>query len=516
MTGHPYRNLPGYAFWRRSVADPHPEEVDPVVSVPFNLAQSDRVATAGSCFAQHIARHLQDAGFGYLVTETPHPVIPRDLATEYNYGVFSARYGNVYTTRQLLQLFRRAYGKFHPREEVWQRGDGRWVDPFRPQISPDGYETSEEVLADRSHHLACVRRAFEEASIFVFTLGLTECWASREDGAVFPLCPGVAGGTFDPDRYCFLNLRAGEVTTDLLAFVDELRLVNPTVRVILTVSPVPLIATAAGRHALVSTTYSKAALRVAAEEVASARPDVAYFPSYEVITGPHTRGQYFAEDLRSVTEAGVAHVMRLFLHHFAGTASKPLAVPALTEQRSRATENEQVVRAVCDEEALDDSSMAPPSGNTAIYFGLGGNSERHTVAGWSSLENGFTWTTGHQARLALPAPLHPSEYTLCIAARPAVVPGRVPQQRGSIRINGIKCGEFALSSLGTIECRIPWNIIRGESSVDVVILLPDANRPCDSSDNPDARLLALAVSDVTLRPSTETAVAPRESAGATA
>ena len=32
----------------------------------------------------------------------------------------------------------------------------------------------------------------------------------------------------------------------------------------------------------------------------------------------------------------------------------------------------------------------------------------------------------------------------------------------------------------------------------------------------DARLLALAVSDVTLRPSTETAVAPQESAGATA
>ena len=101
--------------------------------------------------------------------------------------------------------------------------------------------------------------------------------------------------------------------------------------------------------------YSKAALRVAAEEVASARPDVRVFPlRYEVITGPHTRGQYFAENRRLVTEAGVAHVMRLFLHHFAGTASKPLAVPAGREQRSRATENEQVVRAVCDEEALDD------------------------------------------------------------------------------------------------------------------------------------------------------------------
>ena len=344
MTSHPYRSLPAHAFWRRSVADPLPEDVDPVVSVPFSLAQSDRVATAGSCFAQHIARHLQDAGFGYLITETPHPVIPPDLAAVYNYGVFTARYGNIYTTRQLLQLFRRAYGTFVPSEDLWERGDGRWVDPFRPQISPDGYATPDEVLVDRHHHLSCVRRAFEEATIFVFTLGLTECWVSREDGAVFPLCPGVAGGTFDPNRHAFLNLSAGEVTADLVAFVDALRLVNATVRIILTVSPVPLIATAAGRHALVSTTYSKAVLRVAAEEVASARPDVAYFPSYEVITGQHARGKYFADDLRSVTESGVAHVMRLFLHHFAGAQTEFHSADrsASTIQREALAESERV------------------------------------------------------------------------------------------------------------------------------------------------------------------------------
>ena len=85
---------------------------------------------------------------------------------------------------------------------------------------------------------------------------------------------------------------------------------------ILTVSPVPLTATAEDRGVLVSTTLSKSVLRVAAEEISRERDYVAYFPSYEIVTGNYTRGAYFGEDLRSITEAGVAHVMRLFMKHY--------------------------------------------------------------------------------------------------------------------------------------------------------------------------------------------------------
>ena len=50
---------------------------------------------------------------------------------------------------------------------------------------------------------------------------------------------------------------------------------------------------------------SKSVLRVAAEQVAKAFEGVAYFPSYEIITGNFNRGQYYGPDLRDVTEAGV-------------------------------------------------------------------------------------------------------------------------------------------------------------------------------------------------------------------
>ena len=359
MTSHPYRNLPPAAFWRSSVAVPVPADLDPVISTPFRIGHTDKVVTAGSCFAQHIARHLGIAGFNYLVTETAHPIVPAELASAYGYGVYSARYGNIYTPRQLLQLLLRSYGRMTPAENAWQEEDGRWTDPFRPQIQAERFNTWAELDADRAHHLGCVRRALEEADVFVFTLGLTESWLSRADGAVFPLCPGVAGGRFDPARHAFHNFSAAEVTADLLAFIDNLRSFNPTVRVVLTVSPVPLVATASGGHALVATAYSKAVLRVAADEVSRQRLAVAYFPSFEIVTGHYNKGNYFAEDLRSVTEEGVAHVMRVFLRHFTegATAALPFAAPLPAASLDAHVEAmKALVKVNCDEEALDRSS----------------------------------------------------------------------------------------------------------------------------------------------------------------
>ncbi len=193
---------------------------------------------------------------------------------------------------------------------------------------------------------------FEQLDVFVFTLGLTECWSARDDGAVYPLCPGVAAGRFDADRHVLLNLGARETVEDLDAFLTELRAVNPAARMILTVSPVPLAATAEPRHVWTATSYSKAALRVAAEEIAR-RPGVVYFPSYEIVTSPAARGAYFEPDLRSISEDGVDHVMRVFFEHLLEpgfAAVQPDASPAADPFIEQAR---QAVAVLCDEAQLD-------------------------------------------------------------------------------------------------------------------------------------------------------------------
>jgi hypothetical protein len=358
MAPHPYSKLPDYAYWRSGVAGAAPGELDPMVEAPFRFGSRDRIATAGSCFAQHIGRYLKASGCNYLVTEPAHPFVGTEAERVLNYGLYTARYGNVYTSRQLLQLFERAHGSFTPKESVWLEEGARILDPFRPTIQPGGFNSERELEHDRERHFRAVREAFEQLDVFVFTLGLTECWRSREDGAVFPLCPGVSGGRYSAARHEFVNLGVDEVVADMRRFIELLRGVNPRARVILTVSPAPLAATAERRHVLVSTVYSKSVLRVACDTLTRLFENVAYFPSYEIVASGFAGGNYFAADRRNVTEEGVAHVMRVFARHFLrqNAAEKALrrAIRAIAPDRSEAPEAvAQAMRLMCDEEALD-------------------------------------------------------------------------------------------------------------------------------------------------------------------
>lgn len=343
----PYTDLPAEQFWRRAVENVRAPEVDPVGTSPFTIDRRMRIATAGSCFAQTMSRTLRRFGYNYFVAEPAPAELSEGDARRAGYGVFSTRCGNVYTARQLLQLFERAYGTFEPAEGVWLRPDGRYADPFRPLIEPDGFESAAAMLSARAGHLAAVRRMFEQLDVFIFTLGLTEAWRSSSDGAVFPLAPGVAAGSIDFARYEFVNFTAAQVRDDLDAFLVRLRGVNPAARVVITVSPQPPIATYEPRHVLVSATYTKAALRVAADEIVRRHATVWYFPGYELVANAFNRGAYFERDLRTVTPEGVEHVMRLFLAHGSAEALAPD-----TSDEQLVEENLAAMDAVCDEEAL--------------------------------------------------------------------------------------------------------------------------------------------------------------------
>jgi hypothetical protein len=355
MKENPYTSLPDKAFWRRGVASVAPDDVDPVGDFNLAIDPQTKVATAGSCFAQHIARHLRAAGYNHYVTEPGHPLLPDEVRQQYGYGLFSCRFGNIYTTRQLLQLFERAHGRFAPNEPAWFEAEDIVLDPFRPTVQPGGFISEAEMLHDRAQHLRAVKRMFETLDVFIFTLGLTECWRSTEDGAVFPLCPGVQGGQFDPERHEFYNQPVEDVIADLREFCFSLRKVNPQAEIILTVSPVPLIATAqSGEHVLSATTYSKSALRVAADVVRREFENVHYFPSFEIVTGQFNRGTYYAPDLRNVTEAGVEHVMRVFMKHATSATDGTTSQLRSADRISTYLETSQRINDVeCDEVLLD-------------------------------------------------------------------------------------------------------------------------------------------------------------------
>ncbi len=83
-------------------------------------------------------------------------------------------------------------------------------------------------------------------------------------------------------------------------------------------------------------------------------PDVAYFPSYEIIMSrAFDAGSYFAPDKRSITNAGVAHVMRVFASSFAGIGTTSLPLAATASEPDTQVQIDALMQAHCDELALD-------------------------------------------------------------------------------------------------------------------------------------------------------------------
>jgi GSCFA family len=342
----PYQTLPATSWWRTAISNLVAEEISPHLASDFRIEREHWVASGGSCFAQHITTALQDRGYRYLISEPAPDFLSSEAAKRFNYNVFSARYGNIYTTLQLLQLVQRAFGSLTPSDQYWTNSGGRIFDLLRPRITPNGFASLEEAIADGKQHLAAVRSLFMKTDVFVFTLGLTETWISSKDGVAYPTCPGCgSAGDFDPNKYQFKNLSVAETVASLNEAIGLMKKVNPALQIILTVSPVPLIATMEPRHVLQATTYSKSVLRVAAEEAVRQHDSVHYFASYEIITATRNSEKYFEDDGRTISPVGVAHAMEAFFDHFTAKG-----VPLPQPKNDPEMPSHQQPEVICDEE----------------------------------------------------------------------------------------------------------------------------------------------------------------------
>lgn len=345
---HPYQDLDPRQFWRTAVERLPRSQIANLASPKNKVGPNDVVGTAGSCFAQHIARNLRQRGFPFLDVEPAPDLLRPDRHGAFGYGMFSARYANIYTAAQLRQLVERAFGRFEPTESAWRRGE-RFFDPFRPNIEPDGFASEEEMLEQQRAHLSKVRQLISKIDVFVFTLGLTEGWRSKADGSVFPVAPGVQGiGDYDANKYEFVNFDYMAIRRDLEWTFNFMRRRTPGLRFLLTVSPVPLAATYAPEHVLTATTYSKSVLRAVAGDLSTAFDHVDYFPSYELITAPVFEGRAYEENWRDVRPEAVAGVMEHFFSSFVSAMPKRRAPVATAVSKDDVICDEAVLASYAD------------------------------------------------------------------------------------------------------------------------------------------------------------------------
>lgn len=318
----------------------------------YAIEKNHQIVTFGSCFAQHISRELVAGGYSWLNAEQAPKFNGSDYALEYGYDVFSARTGNIYTTAQLRQWAEWAVGDATPPDEIWQDGD-RFQDPFRPNIEPGGFASRDEVMQSRQVAIERFGQAITQADWLIFTMGQTECWQNVEHGHFYAMCPGTIAGSFEPDKHRFRNLGYSETEAEMRAAIAIFRRLNPALKILLTVSPVPMTATGSRNHVLIANGFTKSTLRAVAATL-STEEGIDYFPSYELITTPGVGRKLFEANKRSVSARGVRMVMGHFKAGLEGDGGEtPVPAKAVADKETDLVDDDFENDVACEERMLD-------------------------------------------------------------------------------------------------------------------------------------------------------------------
>ena len=185
---------------------------------------------------------------------------------------------------------------------------------------------------------------FSGVGAFVFTIGLAEVWQDRETGGVF--WRGIPDEIFDANRHVSRATTVEENAGNLRKILDLVRRLNPKAPVILTLSPVPLMATFRDISCLTADCVSKSILRVALDQVMSdRRSDVYYWPSFEIVkwVGANLPWSAYGEkdEARKVNHRLVKRIVDEFMTAFYTPHAR------------------EIIRARVDEQQLEDEVGAP-------------------------------------------------------------------------------------------------------------------------------------------------------------
>jgi len=290
-------------------ADRFEADVFPIVHSPrFPIARDARFFCMGSCFARNIEEHLIYLGLNVL---SKRIVAPAEEWPARTTGLV-----NKFTSESILNEVRWALTPPDAGDPLLysQVAEG-WLDlQLAPGVRPVSLDRAVERRTYLTHNYFARLRS---ADIVVLTLGLNEVWKDHARDVYLNVAPTLWEVRRNKGRY---SLEITDVAANLAALVairEVIKTLNPSARMIVTVSPVPLSGTFSGVDIVRANTLSKAVLRAAAEAFVQDHDDVDYFPSYEIVT--HSpRHRAYAHDRLHVMDDVVGAIMGLFTRLYIG------------------------------------------------------------------------------------------------------------------------------------------------------------------------------------------------------
>lgn len=244
----------------------------------FNINHRDTIMMIGSCFAQNIGEQLQKSKFNINLNP----------------------YGILYNPASISRAIRRLIEKktFSEDELFEHRGiyQSFWHHSHFSDTDSDlCLHKINESFIQASQHLAT-------SSVLFITFGTSYVFELRESGLIVGNCHKVPSSAFN--RY---RLSMDTIVEDWTAIIQQLRTINPNIKIVFTVSPIRHL-----KDGLHDNQLSKATLLLAIDKLCSANTECFYFPAYEAVMDDLRDYRFYAEDMTHPNNTAIRYIWELF------------------------------------------------------------------------------------------------------------------------------------------------------------------------------------------------------------
>ncbi len=298
----------------------------PTVSPTFEIGAEDTIFAIGSCFARNVEKALEAAGKRVLSREFDLGEIGESLED-------SANLFNKYSIHSVYNEIKWALERdsFPGEDIIYDIGNGRYVDA---QLGMAKLEFPLETILAFRHRYLDAMTAVVDADVIILTLGYVETWFDTKLGIYLNVAPPSQVIKAEPERFEFRVLSYGDIIAALEALhALLLKHRKKPMKMLITVSPVPLLATFRNMDVLVANAYSKSVQRAALDEFLLDKTGVDYFPSYEFVTLSNPTVVWHRGDYRHVSHDIINLIMSNVLTHYVVGAdgSPPQAQAAISK-----------------------------------------------------------------------------------------------------------------------------------------------------------------------------------------
>lgn len=233
---------------------------------------------AGSCFAENMAA----------------------LLTKYHFDAVQNPNGILYNPVSIAQTLQRALeGKPYTQDELFNY-NGLWAS--WQHHSRFSAVDKPECLAQINTAQTTALQYLNHGNLLIVTFGSAFVYKLKSNGQLVANCHKYPNKEFDKQL-----LTVDEIVTTWQSFIDALHTANPTMSIILTVSPVRYV-----RDGVVQNNLSKAILLQAVHKLCELNNHTQYFPAYELVMDDLRDYRFFDTDLVHPNAQAIEYVWEKF------------------------------------------------------------------------------------------------------------------------------------------------------------------------------------------------------------